>query len=125
MLRLRMIVEEPTKGVLQEAVLQRVTHEFPPPALRTENCELSSLFCHCPLPGGDKLLLAFLDDSGHFLFQVVVEDFLLHDRAQQFGAGGIYEFVKLFLKIAHLVYGHVVKEATRSREDDENLFGKW
>ena len=58
-------------------------------------------------------------------FQAVVENFFLHDCAQQASVGCVHVLVKRLFKIADLIYRKVVEEPAGTGENNQNLFGEW
>src|SRR5271168_4266889 len=79
------------------------------------------LFRH-RFPVRHELLLRLLDYIGQLRLQGVIENFLLHDRAQQAALGCIDVFIKLFLEVADLIYWKVIEESSSTGKDDQNLF---
>src|SRR6516164_1337982 len=54
---------------------------------------LSACLCHC-LAFGDELFLVLLDDARHPVAQLVIEDLLFLNGAQQPRIAGVHEFVE-------------------------------
>src|SRR5690348_2966312 len=73
------------------------------------------------LPCCHELLFRFFNNALQLRLQMIIENLLLHDRAQNPGIRRFNVLVQLLLEVANLCDWHVVEESAGTRHDDQDL----